>query len=93
MEGLRRRGGHPRDRDDGRAGRRDLLHPARAQAAADATGAACVDDPARVFEDGVPLHASEVNGLRMNEILDAMERSRASGAREAVALHEERQAS
>ncbi|MHC4503467.1 MAG: Gfo/Idh/MocA family protein [Planctomycetota bacterium] len=40
------------------------------------------------IEDDVPLHASELEGLRMNEILDAMERSRASGRKERVTLHE-----
>jgi scyllo-inositol 2-dehydrogenase (NAD+) len=39
------------------------------------------------IEEDAPLYANELNGLRMNEILDAMERSRASGAREKVALH------
>jgi len=40
------------------------------------------------IETDAPLYASEINGLRMNEIFDAMERSRASGRREPVALHE-----
>ena len=39
------------------------------------------------IETGAPLHASEINGLRMAEILDAMERSRASGRRERVERH------
>jgi predicted dehydrogenase len=39
------------------------------------------------IETDAPLYASELNGLRMNEILDAMERSRSSGRRESVALH------
>jgi predicted dehydrogenase len=41
------------------------------------------------IERGAPLHADELNGLRMNEILDGMERSRASGRREPVVLHDE----
>ncbi len=40
------------------------------------------------IEDDVPLHASELEGLRMNEILDAMERARASGRKEQVIVHE-----
>ena len=40
------------------------------------------------IEHNTPLYADEVNGLRMNEILDAMERSRASGYAEAVTLHD-----
>lgn len=40
------------------------------------------------IEDDAPLYASELNGLRMNEILDAMERSRASGSQERVVVHE-----
>lgn len=40
------------------------------------------------IEDGVKPHADELDGLRMNEILDAMERSRASGATEDVVLHD-----
>jgi len=39
------------------------------------------------IEDDTPLYANELNGLRMNEILDAMERSRASGCKENVILH------
>ena len=39
------------------------------------------------IERGEPLHASETKGLRMTEILDAMERSRASGRKEKVRLH------
>ncbi len=40
------------------------------------------------IKDGTKLHADELDGLRMNEILDAMERSRASGIAEDVVLHE-----
>lgn len=40
------------------------------------------------IEEGVPLYASEVNGLRMNELLDAMEQSRGSGRREEVVVHD-----
>ena len=39
------------------------------------------------IEDGTELYADELNGLRMNEILDAMERSRASGSTEDIVLH------
>ena len=39
------------------------------------------------IEDGTPLFASELEGLRTIEILDAAERSRASGRREPVHLH------
>ena len=39
------------------------------------------------IEDGVKPYADELDGLRMNEILDAMERSRASGSAENVTLH------
>ena len=39
------------------------------------------------IENGAPLYANETNGLRMNEMLDAMERSRASGAVEKVAAN------
>ena len=40
------------------------------------------------IEAGAPRCATELDGLRMNEVLDAMERSRATGRREAVTLHE-----
>jgi len=40
------------------------------------------------IENDEPLYASELNGLRTNEILDAMERSGASGGKEPVALHD-----
>ncbi len=40
------------------------------------------------IEGDAPLHASELEGLRMNEILDAMERSRASGRKEQVVIHQ-----
>jgi len=40
------------------------------------------------IENGAPLYADETNGLRMNEILDAMERSGDSGRREPVRLHD-----
>ena len=46
-----------------------------------------IDNLIAAIEDGVKLHADELDGLRMNEILDAMERSRASGATEAVVLY------
>lgn len=39
------------------------------------------------IETDAPLYANERNGLRMNEILDAMERSGKSGGREPVTLH------
>ncbi len=39
------------------------------------------------IEEDTPLHAGELNGLRMNEILDAMERSRSSGSKEPVVVH------
>jgi UDP-N-acetyl-2-amino-2-deoxyglucuronate dehydrogenase len=39
------------------------------------------------IESNAPLYADELNGLRMNEILDAMERSRTSGRKEKVELH------
>jgi UDP-N-acetylglucosamine 3-dehydrogenase len=39
------------------------------------------------IEEDAPLHASELNGLRMNEILHAMERSRSSSSREPVVVH------
>ena len=41
------------------------------------------------IEDDAALFANELNGLRMNEILDAMERSRTSARREQVALHDD----
>jgi predicted dehydrogenase len=39
------------------------------------------------IETAAPLYASELNGLRMNETLDAMERARASRRKEEVVLH------
>ena len=40
------------------------------------------------IDNGTPLHADETTGLRIAETLDAMERSKASGKREEVAIHE-----
>jgi UDP-N-acetylglucosamine 3-dehydrogenase len=40
------------------------------------------------IEEDTPLYANELNGLRMNEILDAALRSRESGCKEPVSLHE-----
>jgi len=40
------------------------------------------------IESDTPQFADEVAGLRINEVLDAMERSRASGKREQVVLHD-----
>jgi predicted dehydrogenase len=39
------------------------------------------------IEDDTPLHASELEGLRTNEILDAALRSRETGRRELVRVH------
>ena len=41
------------------------------------------------IEQGTPVYANEVNGLRMNEVLNAMERSRASGRRKPVIVNED----
>jgi predicted dehydrogenase len=39
------------------------------------------------IENDTPLYASELNGLRTNEILDAALRSRATGRKESVVIH------